>query len=114
VLHDWSGCYRLLRGGDALVADLQLQRQPLRMPLQASCTLEGPDIVLALDPQSAAALLGSNVSVSVAVTDRRTAARWRVVVFGTAEGCSREIRVRPTTVVGYCVGMGAVHPELCA
>jgi hypothetical protein len=84
------------------------------MPLQASCTLDGPDIILGLEPHMAAALLGSNVSVSVAVTDRPTAATWRVVVFGTAEGSSEQIRVRPTSVVGFCVSLGAVDPELCA
>jgi hypothetical protein len=93
---------------------VQLQRQPLLMPLQASYTLEGPDIVLALDPQRAAAVLGSNVAVSVAVPDRRTAATWRVVVFGTADGCGPEVRVRPTSVVCYCVSAGFVDPELCA
>jgi hypothetical protein len=50
VLSDWSDCYRLLCVGDAQVADIELQRDPLRMPLRANYTVEGPDIVLALDP----------------------------------------------------------------
>jgi hypothetical protein len=105
-------CYRLL--GGAPVASIELQRHPLPGPLLAGYTLDGPDILLVLDEHRSAAVLGSTVTVSVAVSDPRTAATWRVVAFGTAEASSRGIRVRPTSVLGFCVSVGSADPDMCA
>lgn len=112
VVHNWPECYRLLDG--APVASIELQRHPLPGPLLVGYALDGSDIILALDGDRAAAVLGSTVTVSVAVADLRTAPTWRVVAFGTAEKSIQGIRVRPTSVLGYCVSLGFADPEMCA